>query len=193
MSLCHIWMITWWKCQLTCGEAPPLPCAVCVSDVVLSAHRRGVHVHQWPGAVSVDQTEVWDSRSDAIHSGGEEDTAGSYGSLHQVSATCCDHCLSCRWHHHLKCLQLSSWFRWNLTSLSSTEAVVQAALLVFFLWLVYKANRAWPCWHSRLWAVVSWLTHTHTHTHVFSRLGKADTSSVCVLLLSVQPFNKPQL
>lgn len=54
------------------------------ADGVLSAHRSGVYVHQWPWAVSVDQTEVWDSRRDAVHSGGEEDTAGPHDPLHQV-------------------------------------------------------------------------------------------------------------
>lgn len=60
---------------------------VCGSDVILSAHWRGVHVHQRPGAVSVDQAEVRDSRRDAVHFGGEEDAAGPHGPLHQVLAT----------------------------------------------------------------------------------------------------------
>lgn len=56
------------------------------ADGVLSAHWRGVHVHQRPGPVSVDQAEVRDSWSDAVHSRGEEDAAGPHDPLHQVGS-----------------------------------------------------------------------------------------------------------
>lgn len=57
---------------------------LCFSDGVLPAYRGWVHVHQWPGPVSVDQTKVWEAWSHAVQPGGEENTSGSHGPLHQV-------------------------------------------------------------------------------------------------------------